>query len=348
MKSLLRLIVILFFALPVTAVFAQQPCSEIAGCDPTTGLPADVLAAYPEPNVNPLPIDDSLLYDRIYRKLPGATQIYDAPGGNLVQTMGQGFSYITVKSVQGDWTQIDKNQWVPTSSLSDDVLVSRYSGVLLPSDPLPYPMAWTMRHLHPATVPGGDDSPDNPFLYRYTRVNLYDSVTVDGKEWYQVGPDQWIHQFNVAKMTPIPRPAEVDTFKWVAVDLYEQTLIAYEGDKPVFATLISSGLKDWGTNEGLFHVYLRYERTTMSGAFQNPDFYFLQEVPWTMYFDHDIALHGTYWHDGFGYRHSHGCVNMSITDAKWVYDWSASETDYTVPNDPGMAVYVYSSGTYDS
>ncbi len=348
MKSVSRLMLILMFVLPVTAVFAQQPCAEIAGCDPTTGLSPDVLAAYPEPAVNPLPVKDSDLYDRIYRKLPGETTIYDAPGGNVIQTMGQGFSYITVNSVQGDWTEIDKGQWVPTSALSDDVLVSRFSGVLLNPEPLPYPMAWTMKHLRPAAVPGGDDSPDNPFMYRYTRVSLYDSVDVDGKLWYQVGPGQWIHQYNVAKMTPIERPAEIDTFKWVSVDLYEQTLIAYEGDTPVFATLISSGLKDWGTNEGLFHVYLRYERTTMSGAYQNPDFYFLQEVPWTMYFDHDIALHGTYWHDGFGYRHSHGCVNMSITDAKWVYDWSASETDYTVPNDFGMAVYVYSSGAYDS
>lgn len=348
LRVVFRFLLFCLFALPVTAAFAQQPCADIPGCNAQTGVPLDILSAYPEPNVNPLPIDDSLLYDRVYRKLPGATTIYDAPGGNVKQTMGAGFSYITVNSVQGDWTEVDRDQWVHTSELSDDVLISRYSGVRLPDDPLPYPMAWTMRHLHPAEAPGGEDSDNNPFMYRYTRVNLYTSVVVDGKTWYQVGPNQWIHQFNIAKMTPIARPPEVDTEKWVSVDLYEQTLIAYEGDKPVFGTLISSGLKDWGTNEGLFHVYLRYERTTMSGAYQNPDFYFLQEVPWTMYFDHDIALHGTYWHDGFGYRHSHGCVNMSITDAKWVYDWSASETDYTVPNDEGMAVYVYSSGAYDN
>lgn len=348
MKILFRLLIILVLALPVTAALAQAPCTDVAGCSLETGLPAEVLAAYPEPNVNPLQIDDSLLYDRIYRKLAGATTIYDAPGGTVTETLGAGFSYITVNNISGDWTEIDKGQWVQSNALTEDVLISRYAGVRLPDEPLPYPMAWTMRHLHPAAVPGGDDSEANPFMYRYTRVNLYTSVEMDGKIWYQVGPNQWIHQFNVARITPIPRPEGVDTFKWVSVDLYEQTLIAYEGDKPVFATLISSGLKDWATNEGLFHVYLRYERTTMSGAYQNPDFYFLQEVPWTMYFDGDIALHGTYWHDGFGYRHSHGCVNMSISDAKWVYDWSASETDYTVSNDLGMAVYVYSSGAYDS
>ena len=131
----------------------------------------------------------------------------------------------------------------------------------------------------------------------------------------------------------------------MGIDLYEQTLIAYEGERPVFSTLISSGLEEWSTNEGLFHVYLRYERTPMSGAYQQPDFYWLQEVPWTQYFDDDIALHGTYWHDGFGYRHSHGCVNASITDAKWLYEWAADQWDYE--EGQGMAVYVYSSGQYD-
>jgi hypothetical protein len=347
-RRLLHVVLLMLLSLPVTAVFAQDACADIPGCSPTTGLPVDVMAAYPEPNVDPLPITESDLYDRLYKKMSGGAQIFDGPGGNVLETLGPGFTYITVNSTQGDWTQIDEGQWVPSNVLTDDVNISRYSGVFLPDDPLPYPMAWTMKHLYASTAPGGEQWQDNPFMYRYTRVNLYNYVEVDGKRWYQIGPDQWVHQFDVAKMTPIPKPPGVDTHKWVGVDLYEQTLIAYEDDKPVFATLIASGLKDWPTNEGLFHVYLRYARTTMSGAQQQEDFYFLQEVPWTMYFDHDIALHGTYWHDGFGYRHSHGCVNMSITDAKWLYDWSADELDFSVPNDLGMAVYVYSSGTYDS
>jgi hypothetical protein len=275
-------------------------------------------------------------------------QVFDAPGGSLVTTTGAGFSFVTVESTQGEWSQIDSNEWVRTADLNDNVLISRYAGVRLPEEGLPYPMAWTLRHLNPSTTPGGEDSDLNPFLYRYTRVTLYTYVEVDGYRWYQIGKDQWVHQFDVAKITPIERPADVDTNKWIGIDLYEQTLIAYEGETPVFSTLISSGLKDWGTNEGLFHVYLRYPRTSMSGAYQQPDFYYLQEVPWTMYFDGDIALHGTYWHDGFGYRASHGCVNASITDAKWLYDWAADEFDYTISEDVGPAIYVYSSGQYDA
>ena len=66
-----------------------------------------------------------------------------------------------------------------------------------------------------------------------------------------------------------------------------------------------------------------------------------------MYFDGDIGLHGTYWHDGFGYRQSHGCVNLSVTDAKWLYEWAADVRDFSDPDSKDLTVYVFSSGEYD-
>jgi lipoprotein-anchoring transpeptidase ErfK/SrfK len=161
-----------------------------------------------------------------------------------------------------------------------------------------------------------------------------------------VGPDQWIEQRLVAKAHPVARPEGVSGH-WIAVDLYEQTLVAYEDDQPVFATIIASGLSGWETNEGLFEVWYRVPSGSMSGSFGAPDAYALQSVPWTMYFDGDISLHGTYWHDGFGYRHSHGCVNLSISDSRWLFEWSG---DAVAPvNEDGNVitqVFVYSSGDY--
>jgi hypothetical protein len=345
MRLRILLLALVVSLLSAPAALAQVACPELATCTPGVGISDAALAAYPQPDVRPLSIIDNVLYDRSYKKVPGHLEVFDAPGGTLVTTTGPGFSYVTVWQIEGEWAKIDADQWVRTSALSDDVLISRFAGVQLPEEDLPYPMAWTLRHLRPALTPGGDESDLNPFLYRYTRVSLYTYMEVDGYRWYQIGKDQWIHQFDVAKLTPIERPEDVDTEKWVGIDLYEQTLIAYEGERPVYTTLISSGLADWPTNEGLFHVYLRYDRTPMSGAYQQPDFYFLQEVPWTQYFDGDIALHGTYWHDGFGYRHSHGCVNASITDAKWLYEWGTDQWDFETGQ--GLAIYVYSSGLYD-
>jgi hypothetical protein len=341
LRPLLPLILLLLAA----PLAAQDGCVLGVDCARPLGVSSDVLAAYPAPNVIPLRIDDSVLYDRIYRKVPQGLELFDAPGGSLVSTTG-GFSYVTIKETQGGWSRIDANRWVRTADLDENVLISRFAGVRLPEDGLPYPMAWTLRHLRASAAPGADESSNNPFMYRYTRVTLYTYVEIDGYRWYQIGQDQWVHQFNVAKIVPIERPENVDTRKWVAIDLYEQVLVAYEDEQPVYATLISSGLPNFSTNEGLFHVYLRYPRTTMSGLYQQPGYYNLQEVPWTMYFDGDIAIHGTYWHDGFGYRASRGCVNASIIDAKWLYDWAADE--FTAPGDTGPAVYVYASGEYDA
>jgi hypothetical protein len=65
-----------------------------------------------------------------------------------------------------------------------------------------------------------------------------------------------------------------------------------------------------------------------------------------MYFDDGISLHGTYWHDGFGYRRSRGCVNLSISDARWVYEWTGENEVDPETGEPLTFVYVYSSGQY--
>jgi hypothetical protein len=288
--------------------------------------------------------DDQLLYDRRYDRLLNAVEIHDAPNGNIIGTIDAGFNYVTTQGAVDNWTQINPDEWVLSEHLKQ-ALPSRFGGVLLPTE-MNYPIAWMLVNVVPSQTPGAEPPEGELPLLRYTVVNIYATATVDEWEWYQVGVDQWVEQRNIARVLPVERFEEIDTEKWVSVDLYEQVAIAYEGSTPVFATLVASGLSDWPTNEGLFHVYVRYPRTLMHGAEGQPDFYSLEEVPWTMYFDHDIGLHGTYWHDGFGYRHSHGCVNLSITDAYWLYNWASSEIDLTIPRDTGAAVYVYSSGVY--
>jgi hypothetical protein len=110
--------------------------------------------------------------------------------------------------------------------------------------------------------------------------------------------------------------------KWVSIDLAAQTLTAYEGDKPVYATLVSSGKRQHGhrTLPGLYRVQHKLIYSDMHGGPAEP--YTVDRVPYTQYFDKSEGLHGTYWHDGFGARASHGCVNLSMADAKWLFDWS--------------------------
>jgi lipoprotein-anchoring transpeptidase ErfK/SrfK len=123
-------------------------------------------------------------------------------------------------------------------------------------------------------------------------------------------------------------PPEGVTGRWVQVDLYEQTLVAYEGAQPVYATLVSSGLDKWATQPGVFQIYARLTADRMSGAYapDKSDYYYLEAVPWVMYFDGDRALHGEYWHDRLGFKRSHGCVNLAPLDAKWLFDWTERGT----------------------
>jgi len=119
-----------------------------------------------------------------------------------------------------------------------------------------------------------------------------------------------------------PRPAGVgETERWIDVNLSTQTLVAYEGDTPVFNTLVSSGLPQWPTVTGQFRTYMKYESQTMNGYLLGYD-YFLPDVPYVMYFFEDYAIHGTYWHNNFGTPMSHGCVNVSTPDAGWLFNWA--------------------------
>jgi hypothetical protein len=349
--SLIRLLSLTTLLLTAAATVAQD--AEVATCtvgvdceNGSFGITAEDIAAYPAPKVIQVYANDSLVFDRRYRRVTDATEFYDGPGGAVAEPLAKGFNFITLTHEEGGWSRTSNGFWLPSDKLSTEVMTSRFAGFRVPDEELLYPVAWLLVHVRPGLTPGDESNPDAPVMLRYSLVNIYDKVMVDGWYWYQIGVDKWVKQTQVAMYQPIARPEGVDTERWISVDLYEQVLVAYEGDTPVYSTLVSSGLSEWPTNEGLFHVYVRYPRSIMAGAYGQPDFYYLQEVPWTMYFDNDIALHGAYWHDGFGYRRSHGCVNLSITDAKWLYDWAADEFDYSVPEDTGPAVFVYSSGTY--
>jgi hypothetical protein len=350
-RALSRLLLISMFVTAVTVSQVFGECSETDDCDNSLsrGISDSEIAAHPSPEVKQLYVDTDRLNDRYYQRVINRVEIFDAPDGNVVGILDEGFNFVTVLTVQGEWTEINRGQWIRSENLTNSKsIISQFSGVLLPDDGLPYPMAWVLVNLYPSRTPGGSPAESNPLMYRYTRVYLYTSVEIDGAVWYQIGVDQWVHQHNIAKIILVERPSDVDTDRWLSIDLYEQTLIAYDGDQPVFATLIAAGLERWPTREGLYHIYYRHQREGMTGGQPGDDFYYLEDVPWTMFFDEGRALHGAYWHDGLGYRRSHGCVNMSITDAHWLYVWVAEVMGSMTSADRenGPAVYIYSSGQY--
>ncbi len=111
----------------------------------------------------------------------------------------------------------------------------------------------------------------------------------------------------------------------IIVDLSEQRLYAYEGDTAVKTFLVSTGLPSTPTRPGNFSV----SQKVYSKLYSGQDFY-LPNTLWNMRFDGSRLLHGAYWHNNFGHRMSHGCVNIAYPDAEWLYNATDIGTPVTV------------------
>ncbi len=122
--------------------------------------------------------------------------------------------------------------------------------------------------------------------------------------------------------TAAPPPGLEPGEKWFDVDLDQQVLIAYEGERPVYATLVSTG--KWGdsTPTRMARINSKYQATHMIST---RDKYSVADVPWTMFYDGNYAVHTSYWHDNFGGVRSHGCINLAPRDAHLLYLWSSPD-----------------------
>ncbi len=156
----------------------------------------------------------------------------------------------------------------------------------------------------------------------------------------------------------LPRPTKVlgDTTneKRIYVDLTNQMLYAYEGERLVHSFLISSG--KWAkTPTGVFTIWSKFRYTKMSGGSTAlHTYYYLPNVPYVMFFGNDqipaskgFSLHGTYWHDNFGHPMSHGCVNMKTSEAAIIYDWTSPKIPEgknsvrSTPENTGTQIIIY-------
>ncbi len=258
-------------------------------------------------------------------------QVYANPGdATPVRDLGKGFLYVSLPNatpiVVGDqkWYQINSGEYVKANDIAL-VRPSAFHGITLTETP-DKPFGWMVYSVRPSAAAGEVATKSVPLINRYTPITVFEETKIGDLTWYRIGDNQWVDQKKVDLVFPTTRPAGVGpTDKWIDINRFEQTLAAYEGDRMVYATLVSSGLPQWDTDLGLFRVYMKVRQAKMSGRDGLPDYYFLEDVPWAMYFNKDMALHGAYWHDKFGFKHSHGCVNLPLADAFWLWNWTTPD-----------------------
>jgi lipoprotein-anchoring transpeptidase ErfK/SrfK len=193
---------------------------------------------------------------------------------------------------------------------------SSFSGILLTRE-LPFRFGWVLADSRSVNAAG---SPIQVFT-RYQVVHEVPAVT-QNPGFIAVGADEWLPEDQVALVDPhVPVDVGAGTCRFIYANLSEQTLSVYNNCKLIFATLISSGAKSW-TFEGKFAILYKVEYSPLKPPPTSTSEYYIEGVPYFMTYAGNFGFHGAYWHDNFGTAASHGCINLSPADARWLYDWS--------------------------
>lgn len=240
-----------------------------------------------------------------------------------------GFSFATFDYQQNiggrSYYLLSDGRWIKGEDVLSEITPTRFRGVLTNGTTPARPFGWVLYEAESQTAPGWHTPKTGHILTRYDIVEVYDTVILNGYAWYQIGLDEWVDQRWLGLVFPTnTAPEGVTNGRWIELNLFEQTIAVYEDSKLIFASLTTTGSDRYFTRPGLFQIFDKVETTTMGGGVEadRSDRYYLQGVPWSMYFDESRAFHGEYWHDHLGYQSSHGCANLSFADAEWLYNWA--------------------------
>jgi lipoprotein-anchoring transpeptidase ErfK/SrfK len=193
---------------------------------------------------------------------------------------------------------------------------STFTGILLTRE-VAFRFGWVLAETHSVNAAGTP-------IQTYTRYQIMHEVpaVTDKPGYIAVGADEWLPDDSVALVSPVvPADAGPGTCRFIYVNLAEQTLTVYNECKPIFATLVSSGKNSW-TFEGRFAILYKLEYSPITPPVESTSEYYIEGVPYFMTYAGNFGFHGAYWHDAFGTAASHGCINLSPADAKWLYDWA--------------------------
>ncbi len=183
-----------------------------------------------------------------------------------------------------------------------------------------------------------------PTLKRKRRLEVHDVVPLTGRyrtshdeKFWETTEGDWVRHRDMTtarQRTKVPEFVH-DTRRWVDVSVVAGTAVAYEGQEPVFATLVSVGAdrlgdEGQGASVGLNRVTQRGEFAVVSKHITalnaKPDGFAnrvdMHDVPWVLELASGQLLHGAYWHQRFGVEHGPGNIQLSPADARWLWNWA--------------------------
>jgi len=246
----------------------------------------------------------------------------------------QGFAFIDTAVSEGRRYAVTTDLLVVPVDRLRPIEGSDYHGVKIP-DEIDVPFALVRREGAFLYELRGDAMVRRAPVGRRTTLKLTGKEqVVDTRRYFETTAGTWISSTHASRIDgvkrPIPKWAQ-DGERWLDVSIADQTLTAFEGTKPVYATLVSTGeagLDDPETTKstvlGEFRIFSKHVTTTMSSEVVGEEFQ-LKDIPYVQYFQEGYALHAAYWHDDFGTPRSHGCINLAPDDAKWVFSWTAPQ-----------------------
>jgi hypothetical protein len=254
-------------------------------------------------------------------------------GDDLVATMAghhNGFALIDTAVVEGRRYGITSDLLVFPIDRMRPIEGSAFHGYKVPED-VAFPFALVRRDGAAAYSLRGDKPVKAKDVARRAAIALSGKQRfVNGVLFFQTAEGLWLSDRYVSRVDGVkkmPKWAN-DGERWIDVSIAKQVLLAYDGTRPAYATLISSGeagLEDPETSKstarGIFRIHTKHLTTTMSSKVVGEEFE-LKDIPYVQYFEEGYALHAAYWHDDFGTPRSHGCINLAPEDARWLFEWT--------------------------
>ncbi len=246
---------------------------------------------------------------------------YDAD--QYVEAYGEGFGLVLLRRAHYDgltFFQTRRGLWVERGNLRF-VHGSAFRGVSLgPDDPLD--IAFVRRqNARIYARPGGR------VVGRAGQRDVVHVAEDVGRAYVRLTDDTFMRKTDLHRATVVARPEDVGPDeRWLDVDVEEQVMTAYEGDHAVYVTLVSTG-RNRPTHEtplGIHRVWVKLATSDMDDL-ERTDVernYSIESVPWVQYFEGSNGFHTAFWHDDFGRRRSHGCVNLSPADARWLFGFT--------------------------